>query len=117
MLRDSIAKFFKVDSLISNLTGYVETKIELLKLEVKEDLTRELAKGLVYLLVAFVFALFIVLISIAVALKIGASLGWFTGFAIVAGVYLMGSVALILSRETLGKKFEKRLREVLKKKK
>jgi hypothetical protein len=40
MLRDSIAKFFKVDSLISHLTGYIETRVEILKIEAKEELSK-----------------------------------------------------------------------------
>ena len=43
MLKDTLAKFFKVDSLIENLTGFVETRVELLKIEVKEDFAKGLA--------------------------------------------------------------------------
>ena len=39
-----------MDSLIENITGYVETRIELMKIEMKE----ELAKGLSKLLVIYI---------------------------------------------------------------
>lgn len=117
MLRDSIAKFFKVDSLISNLTGYVETRIELLKVEAKEELSKSLSLVLVFLMLAFVFALFIVFISVSVGLKISESLGTAAGFAIVAGFYLLLGAILTAKREAIGRSFERKLSILLKKKK
>jgi uncharacterized membrane protein YqjE len=117
MIRDSIAKFFKVDSLISNLTGYVETRVELLKVEAKEEFTKGLSSVLVYLLLAFVFALVLVFLSVALALKIGERVGGFGGFAIVAGIYLLIGAGLALSRDTLTKKIEKKVSSMFNKKK
>lgn len=117
MIRDSIAKFFKVDSLISNLTGYIETRVELLKVEAKEELSKGLSNVLVYLLLAFVFALVIIFLSVALALKIGERIGGFGGFAVVAGFYLLVGTGLALSRDTLIKKLEKKLSALFNKKK
>ena len=117
MLRDSIAKFFKVDSFIGNLTGYVETRIELLKVEAKEELSKGLSNILVYLLMAFVFALVVIFISIGVAWKISEHLGGLAGFGIVAGFYLLIGGGLVMYRETLGKKIEKKISTVLNKRK
>src|SRR5688572_10195652 len=117
MIRDSIAKFFKVDSLISNLTGYIETRLELLKVEAKEELSRGLSNVLVFLLLAFVFALVIVFISVAIALVIGERMGSYTGFGIVAGFYLLIGLGLLLSRDTLIQKLEKKLSAMFNKKK
>src|SRR5687767_14636928 len=99
MIRDSIAKFFKVDSLISHLTGYIETRVELLKVEAKEEIAKGLSGVLVFLLLAFVFALVVVFLSIAVSLQIAKHWGNFAGFSIVAAFYLVMGVALALSRE------------------
>jgi hypothetical protein len=117
MIRDSIAKFFKVDSLISNLTGYIETRVELLKIEAKEELSKGLSNVLVYLLLAFVFALVIVFISVAVALVIGERIGGFAGFSIVAGFYLLVGMVLMMYRETLVQKIEKKVSVMFNKKK
>ena len=117
MLRDSIAKFFKVDSLISNLTGYVETRIELLKVEAKEELAKGLSSLLVYVLMVFVFALVVVFVSVGVALGIAASIGGFAAFAIVAGFYLVVGIILMASRERLIRNLEKKISSLLKKKK
>jgi uncharacterized membrane protein YqjE len=117
MLGNSIAKFFKVDSLISNLTGYVETRIELLKVEAKEGLSKGLAQVLILVLVAFVFSLVIIFLSVGVALLLSTRWGAFAGFGIVAGFYLVVGIVLLVSRESLNKALEKKIAEVLSKKK
>jgi hypothetical protein len=117
MLRDSIARFFKVDSLISNLTGYVETRIELLKVEAKEELSKGLSNVIVFLLLAFVFALVVVFISVSLAFLIGAWAGVIGGFAIVGGIYLLAGIILVVKREPLTKALEKKIASMFKKKK
>lgn len=117
MLKDTLSKFFKVDSLLSNLSGYVETRVELLKVEVKEDLTKGLAQGVTYLFIAFIFALFIAFLSIAVALVLSAELGSFAGFSLVGVFYLITGVILWFSREKLIAKLESRFSFMFRKKK
>jgi hypothetical protein len=117
MFKDTLSKFFKVDSLLSNLTGYVETRVELLKIEVKEDVAKGLAKAIAYLFLAFIAALFITFVSIAAALLISQRLGNFAGFSIIALAYLLMGVILWLSRERLISKLEKRFTLLFRKKK
>ncbi|SHI00859.1 Putative Holin-X, holin superfamily III [Chryseolinea serpens] len=117
MLKDSILKFLKLDTLIEHLTGFVETRIELMKLEIKEEVAKAMARVLILGLLMAVFTLFIMLISMAVAFKIGESLGASVGFAIVAGFYLLVGVLLVLMREGIRETLEKQLGEIMKKKK
>lgn len=117
MIRDSLAKFFKVDSLISNLTGYVETRVEILKIEAKEEISKQAANAVVYGAMGFVFALVLLFFSVAIALTIGKALGNFAGFSIVAGFYLILGIVLLLNREKLIKTIEKKISLKLKKKK
>lgn len=117
MLGNSIAKFFKVDSLIGNLTGYVETRIELLKVEAEEKVSKGLSHAIIFLLLAFVFALVIILLSVGVALLLSARWGAMGGFGTVAGFYLLLGVVLLFSRESLNKTLEKKIAESLSKKK
>ena len=116
MFKDTLSKFFKVDSLLSNLTGYLETRVELLKMEVKEDLAKALAKAVSYFLIGFISALFLTFISVALALLLGQRLGNFAGFSIVAGIYLVTALILWLSREKLIAKFESRFDVMFRKK-
>ena len=117
MLKDTLSKFFKVDSLLSNLTGYVETRVELLKIEVKEDVAKGLAQAVTYLFIAFIMALFLTFVSIAVALLLGERLGNIAGFSIVGLIYLVAGLILWSLREKLIAGLEHRLSFLLKKKK
>lgn len=107
----------KLDNLISNVTGFVETRIELMKLEVKEDLAKAIARITLFIIIGFIVTLFILLISMAVAYKIGESTGIFGGFALVAGFYFILAVILVICRDTVRDTLEKRLSENLKQKK
>jgi sorbitol-specific phosphotransferase system component IIC len=106
-----------MDSLVENITGYVETRIELMKLEMKEEVSKALAKALVSVVIIAVFTLFILLISMAGAYKIGESVGTFGGFAIVAGFYLLIGVLVFLFRGAITEMIEDRVQEKMKKKK
>lgn len=117
MLKESLLKLFKLDGLLSNVTGYVEARIELMKLDIKEDLARGLAKMAVFVVLGFALMLFVLLISMAIAFKIGESLGNFSGFGIVAvGYFLIGCI-LYLLRDSITASLEKQLTELLNKKK
>lgn len=117
MLKETLSKFFKVDSLLGNLRGYLEARVELLKVEVKEDLSKGLARGVSYLILAFVFALMLTFFSIAAALLLGKSLGVITGFSIVALIYLIAGVVLWLARDKVIARMEILFAEMFRKKK
>ncbi len=117
MLKESILKFLKLDSLIEHITGYVEARFELLKMEIKEDFSKGLAKMAVYLLMGVVFMFFLILMSIAVAYLIAKSIGAFGGFAIVAGFYLLLGLLVLAFRDAIMQKVQERLIHIMKKKK
>ena len=117
MLKDSLFKFFKLDGITSNLTGYVETRMELLKLEIKEDIAKGLSKVAVFVCLAFVVTLFIFFMSMALAYKLGEYIGSSGGFAAVAGLYLVLALVLYLTRERISHLVEKQVMEITRKKK
>lgn len=106
-----------MDSLIENITGYVEARIELMKIEMKEEVAKGLAKACVFIVITAVLTLFVLLVSMAVAYKIGENIGTFGGFAVVAGFYLLLGVLLFLFRDSITGKLEEQLAEIMKKKK
>ena len=116
MLKETLSKFFKVDSLLDNLGGYVETRVELLKVEVKEDLSKGLAQGVAYLFIAFVFALFITFLSIGVALVLSEKLGNYAGFFIVGAFYLVIGFVLWSVRDKMTASLENRFGIMFRKK-
>jgi len=117
MIKDAILKFLKLDGLLDVVNGYIETRVELVKLEVKEDMAKAMATVATLFILIFVSALIVIFISIALAIKVGEYAGTFGGFASVAGFYLILLLILILSKEAVSKRLEKQLLETLKKKK
>lgn len=116
MFGNSISKFLKLDHLIENLTGYVETKVALIKVEVKQEMAEGLGKAITYMIIAFAFAMMLLFISIGIALVLAARFGNLTGFGIVAFFYLVVGIVLVANRETLNKKFSNQVSQTTKKK-
>jgi len=116
MWKESILKLLKLDGLISNLTGYVETRLELIKLEIREDIARSVARLTVLVVVIAVLSLFILFFSVSVALLIGEHLGYFEGFAIVAGFYLLLTVMIVVLRSSVSSALEQKLLDKLRRK-
>ena len=117
MLKDALLKFFKLDGIASNLTGYVETRIELLKIEIKEDIARGLSKASIVIVLIFAFSLFTFFASMALAYKIGEYWGVASGFAVVGGIYLLIALSLVFMRESITAMIEKQVLNITKKKK
>lgn len=113
MIKETILKFLKLDGLVSNLTGYFEGRIELMKYEIKEDLARGLAKVSVIMFAALFFTFFLIFVSVAVAFKLSESLGEFNGFGIVAVFYLLLLVGIIVFRNAISKNLEKKLKNII----
>lgn len=116
MLKETLLKFFKLDGLIENLSGYLETRIELLKLELKEDIARAMAKVAIVALIVVFLTLFIIFISVAVAYVLAESVGTYGGFGIVGGVYFLLILILIFFREPISHKIELEIKKSFKKK-
>jgi uncharacterized membrane protein YqjE len=109
-IKDSIFKFLRLDNLIESLSGYIETRVELVKLEVREEIAKVVSHALmigVLLLLGLLFILFI-------------SLGWanylntffndsFSGYWIVAGIYGLPCVLIYLFRKRISHYFEQHL--------
>lgn len=116
MWKESILKLLKLDGLIGNLTGYIETRMELVKMEMREEIAKAVARLSVLVVVLAALSLFILFFSVSIALLIGEQLGFFEGFAIVAGFYLLITLAMITLRSSVSEALEKKLLEKLRKK-
>ena len=60
----SIFKFLRLDNLVNNLTGYVETRVELLKIEVRDEVIKLVSYGLMVAVCVLLALLFLVFLSI-----------------------------------------------------
>ena len=117
MLSDKILKFLKLDGLIESLTGYVETRVELLKVEVKEEIVTLLIKALLFLIIAFSCLFFLLFISLSLAFWIGNTMGMTASFSIVAGIYFLVMILLFLFKDSIREKLKKKFLEEVKTKK
>ncbi len=116
MLKETLSKFFKIDSLIENLTGFVEARVALLKVELKEEAAKGLAKGTAWLLIGLVLLLFIVFLSITLALFVGTKLGTVAGFLTVSVFYCIVGLVLFLLRARIIARLENTFTHMFRKK-
>ena len=115
--RKGLFNFLKLDSLFDHLTAFIESKIEIYKIEVKEELAQTLSKIMVWLLMGSIFFFFFLFLNIAIGYYLGSILNsLFYGFLIISGSYLLIFFVLYLLRDTIGLRqfFEKLLTDWLK---
>lgn len=117
MIKETILKLLKIDGLVDHVSHYLETRLQLFKLEIKEDLIGMLSKIILYLLLSMVVVFFLIMASLGFAYFLGTKLGMMNGFFIVAGLYLLIAVILILFREKISSAIEKLLTDIAQQKK
>ena len=116
-IKNSIVKFLRLDSLISSFSGYVETRLQLYKMEIQEDVGKALSKALVLVVLGFFGFLFLVFFSIGLAHFLNQFMGAsFAGYWIVSGIYALAFLLVILFRKDIDANFEKRFTEMTKRK-
>lgn len=112
---EALAKFLKLDGLLENLSGYIDARVKLLKLEVREEVAKVMTQGLLLALLSLVGFLFIVFISIGIALFINQYYAEsYVGFVWVAGFYLLFFIVMFGFRKQIHKKLEQHFEEKLK---
>lgn len=116
-IKESVFKFLKLDNLIANLSGYVETKAELIKMEIREDMARILSQGIVVVTMIFFALIFLLFFSIGLAQYINTFFtDSFAGYFIVSGIYLVAFLGFFVFRKTIHKNFENYFKEIIKRK-
>ncbi len=117
-LKETIFKFLRLDNLMESLSGYLEARIELLKIEIKEDIAKVLAKTLVILIMGFLAFIFLLFLSIGFAHYLN---NFFEkeqiGYWIVAGIYGVPCLIFIIFRKDISHSMETYLTKKIKSKK
>ena len=94
--KSKLFKFLRIDAIIENLTGLIEARMELAKLELKEEVAKAGARIIAGVVLAFLLVMIIIFVSIALATWLNYLLGsMFMGYLIVTGFYLLVLVLLI----------------------
>lgn len=116
-IKDFLFKFLRLENLVNHLSGYVESRIALVKLEIREEVAHAVSKGiaaLVLMLLAFLFLLFL---SLGLAHFLNRHFeDDFAGYFIVGGFYGLVFLVLIVFRKNFLHTFENKLLELIRKK-
>lgn len=89
----------KLDKLIENLLGFLETRIALFKIEAKEELVKGTARFLLFTFFLFFFSLAVIFASITLSLYLNEVFSSsFLGFGVVTIIYLLIFIILIMTR-------------------
>ena len=87
---DDSSKTPRNDSLIGNLTGYLDTRIDLVRLEIQQKVSSALVATIHGVTLALLGLLFIIFVSIFAGMALNSALNSpYWGFGIVAGFYLL----------------------------
>jgi hypothetical protein len=94
---DDNSKTPRNDSLIGNLTGYLDTRIDLVRLELQQKASSALVGTIHGVALAMLGLLFIIFVSIFAGLALNSALDSpYWGFGVVAGFYLVLLVLVVV---------------------
>jgi hypothetical protein len=94
---DDTSKTPRNDSLIGNLTGYLDTRIDLVRLEIQQKVSTILVGTIHGAALAMLGLLFIIFVSIFAGLALNSALNSpYWGFGVVAGFYLVLLVLVLV---------------------
>lgn len=114
-LKNLLVKFLKLDNLVSHVAGYVDSQIALVKLEVRDEVSRVLARGLVLTTVLLLAFLFLIFFSVGLAQYLNIFFEHsFAGYWLVAGIYGLPCIVFLAFRKTISKKIEHHFSEMIK---
>ena len=95
--KSKLFKFLRLDAIIEHLTGLIEARVELAKIEIKEEVSRIGARIIAGVVFAFFLVMIIIMFSIALAAWINVILeSGYWGYFIVTGFYLLTLILLIV---------------------
>lgn len=118
--KKGILSFLKLEGAVDHLLGMVESRIQIAKIEAKEEVAEILAEALVRLSLALFAFIFFLFLNVALALWLGSLLQQeFVGFLIVAGFHILMFLILLLVKDKIGLKemIQARLNKAFKTKK
>lgn len=108
-------KIFDINKLADTLFAYVETKVELFKLDVRDQSVKYLSKLLIWTLIMLSFGTFLFFLSIGAALWLNELLdNNFLGYLIVGGFYLIVGLLFLGSRKSLEERVYKNVGDSIK---
>lgn len=103
-----LLKFLNVDPIINDLVAIVEAKVELLKIELKEEAAKAVTKIISLVVLAVLVFLIVIFFSITIAALLNQVMdSQFGGYAIVTGFYLLLLIGFKVFK--VGEKLERKI--------
>ena len=116
-IKETILKFLRIDGLIDNLSGYVDARVKLIKIELREEVAEVLSKGMVHFAIAIFLFLFLIFLSIGMANYLNTLLdNSYYGYWIIAGFYLLLFIIFLALRKSINSGFESYFSKLIKRK-
>lgn len=117
-LKEILLKFFKLESIVSNITGYVEARVALVKMELREELAAVISRSLIVVIMMLIGFLLVVFLSIGLAGYLNTLFeGNYAGFFIVGGFYGLLLLLMIVFQKSLLASLEKKFASMIRQKK
>lgn len=111
-LKDELLRFLGVENLIRSFTEYIEARVDLIKKEIRDEISRQISRIIIHLFVMLTGLLCLAFLSVAAGFWLSEVLGSKTyGFLSVAGFYLVISILVWLGRARAAEALAENLRE------
>ena len=105
-------KFFEIDKLVASLQGYIETKIELVKLDAKDGLQLLVARIFVIAILVFAALMTLLFLSLGLSQFFNQVLkSTIYGYMIIGAVYLMVFIVLIGNKDRIIQKVSESIKK------
>jgi hypothetical protein len=114
-IKDRIIKFLKLDSVIDNVVGYAESRLALMKIEVREEVANILSRGLMIMILFLIGFLVVLFLSLGLAQYLNTFFEEeYAGYILTAGFFGLLLLVLVLLRKNLFKAMEKQFENMIK---
>lgn len=116
-IKEAIFKFLRLENLIENLTGYVEARVALIKIEIREEVVKVLSRGVILVFIIFLGSLFLLFLSLAGAHYLNMLFNnSYAGFLVISLAYGVLFALVMILRKPIDRYFEKHLIALMKRK-
>lgn len=116
-LKDEIFRLLGIDTLLNSMSDYVEARVELIKFEIREEITRHLSRLMVSLILVLLLLIAFTFLSITACLILNEITGSsYLGFLMVSGMYLFIALLVYILRGAIARSVQDGMKEKLQKK-
>jgi len=116
-LKDEIFRLLGIDTLLNSLSDYVDARVDLIKFEIREEITRHLSRLMVSLTLILLLLIAFTFLSITAGLVLNEiTASSYLGFLIVSGAYLFIALVVYLLRGSIARSVQSGMKEKLQKK-